>query len=229
MGSLREPVVRGNRPALAVRTVERHTVLGREADRRGSDRRPAAPARAAGPGVDVRSCPPGSCRRSSPGCRATRLVEQPACESDDGGEVGYVGHRRPWRDAAQEQRLGHVEGADAGEVALVEQRLSDRAFRRRAQPANRVVRVPVGPEQVRPEVPDNPAFVRGGDEVQHPQLVPDRRPVVVREDSPDVALATAPPALAGAVHVPGAVHAQVAVQGQAGSAVRRGRGGACRG
>ena len=82
--------------------------------------------------------------------------------ADDRCEAGYVGDRPPGREAGQEQHLGLVEVADAGQVALVEQGLADRATGVGEQPAHGFVGVPVRVEQVRAEVPDDARLVAGG-------------------------------------------------------------------
>ena len=73
-----------------------------------------------------------------------------------------VADRRPRIDAADEQHLGLVQVADAGQVALIEQRLADRRIGLRAQPARRAAAgVPVRAEQVGAEVADQLGLVGG--------------------------------------------------------------------
>jgi hypothetical protein len=126
--------------------------------------------------------------------------------------VRHLAGRRPGRDAADEEGLGHVERADAGEVALVQQRLADRAAGDGEQPPPRLGGVPGLAEDVGPEVADERVLAVGAHQVEHPELVPDRRPLGVGQDRPDPAVPARPPA--GPVHPPLALHAEVAVQGE---------------
>ena len=58
-------------------------------------------------------------------------------------------------DALQEEQLGPVEGADPGQVALVQQGFADAALGLGGDPAYRLVEVPVRAEQVGPEMTDD--------------------------------------------------------------------------
>ena len=69
-----------------------------------------------------------------------------------------VGGRGPRVDAFEEEGLRGVEGADAGEVALVEQGGADR-HRAGVQPAGGLTGVPVGAEDVGAEVADQAGLV----------------------------------------------------------------------
>ena len=84
--------------------------------------------------------------------------------------------------AADEQRLDLVEVADAGQVALVDQRDADLLVGVLAQPAQRLVEVPVGAEDVGPEVADEPVLLGGGHDVDVVQPVADALPVVGGQD-----------------------------------------------
>ena len=70
------------------------------------------------------------------------------------GEVGDVADGRQRVHAAEEADLGLVDVADAGEVALLEQRVADRGVRVGPQVRQGHVGVPVGAEQVGSEVAD---------------------------------------------------------------------------
>src|SRR5215207_10889120 len=81
-------------------------------------------------------------------------VQQTMREIDPRAEIPDVIHPGPRRDAAQEAQLGLVDVADAGEVALVEQRLTDLAVQPGHQPSGCLGRIPVGAEKVGAEMPD---------------------------------------------------------------------------
>ena len=97
-------------------------------------------------------------------------------------QVGDVGDPGPRVHAADEQRLDLVEVADAGEVALVDQGDADLLVGVLAQPAQRLVEVPVGAEHVGPEMADEPVLLGGGHHVDVVQPVADALPVVGGED-----------------------------------------------
>ena len=86
-------------------------------------------------------------------------------ELDQPVQVGYLAHRTPRADTAQEQGLGPVNCSDSGEVALVEQRLADGAIRLGPEPADRLVGVKLRAEQVRAEVTDGGVLAAGADDL----------------------------------------------------------------
>ena len=93
-------------------------------------------------------------------------AQQAVGRRDHGVEIGYLADRRPRVEALEEQDLGLVHVADPGQQALVEQRLADGALRVAAQVRHRLLRVPVGPEDVRAEVADELVLPGAGDEAQ---------------------------------------------------------------
>ena len=111
-----------------------------------------------------------------------------AASSEPGRPSGAGRRRRTTggtRDVAgEEAELGAVDGADAGEVALVEQRLAERAVGVGRQPADGLVLVPVGAEQVGPEVADDLVLVLAQHQLDDAELEPDADPVADVEDDP---------------------------------------------
>ena len=55
----------------------------------------------------------------------------------------------------KEEQLRPIERAKTGEVPLVQQRLANRAVGLSGDPPDSLVEVPVGSQQVRPEMPDD--------------------------------------------------------------------------
>src|ERR1700722_6436276 len=98
--------------------------------------------------------------------------QHPLRQLDEFGHRWDPGGRAPWVDATEEERLGLVQIADPGQVALIHDRLSDRAFRVRGQPPDRLLRVPVGPEQVWAEVADGPRLAAGPEDFHDAELLP---------------------------------------------------------
>ena len=139
-------------------------------------------------------------------------LEQSPGQVNQGAEIRYRPGGPPRIDAAQEQHLGLVDIPDPGQVFLVEQRLADRAVRLGAQSPHRFVAVPVGAQQIRAQVAGDPRLLAGADQPDDAELVPDRLPVLVGEHQPDPVIVPYP--LGRGPHPPGAVHAQVGVDGQ---------------
>jgi hypothetical protein len=135
-------------------------------------------------------------------------VEQPVAEFHQRVQVidRADGARRV--DAPQEQRLRQVDGPEAGQVALVEQRLADGPGGGFGEECHRRRRVPVRSEQVGPEVPDGLPFPRGRQHLGDAELVPGGQPLgVAEQQSQPVAL----PVSAGRVDPPRALHLEVRV------------------
>jgi phage shock protein A len=131
---------------------------------------------------------------------------------DERRQAFDVGDPRPGMDAEQEQRLDLVKIADPGEVALIEDRDADLFVGVLAQPAQRLVEIPVRAQDIGTEVADEPVLLGRRDEVDVVQPVSDALPVVGREDQTDVVGRAAVPGGPGAVDVPAAVHPEVRAQ-----------------
>ena len=202
----------GDRAAWQRRAPPGHPLLRGRPLLAQQDRGAAAEAGLAAPSEDpVVPAPPGIAGGVLLGVVQVR-AHQRAGALDQRGQVGDVGHPRPRVHAADEQRLDLVEVADAGEVALVDQRDADLLVGVLAHPAERLLEVPVRARHVGPEVTDQAVLLRGGHEVDVVQPVTDALPVVGRQDHPDVVGGPAVPLRAGPVDVPAAVHAEVGAQ-----------------
>ena len=132
------------------------------------------------------------------------------------GQVGDIADGTPRPDAAQEQRLGLVHVADAGKIALVEQRVGNRSIRRRGQIRNRARCIPIRTEEIGPEMVDKRVLVGGRDERDVVQVITHGSDLAGLQDDPD-RVRRAPPAFTRPERTPGAVHPQVGVQGRAGA------------
>jgi hypothetical protein len=64
-------------------------------------------------------------------------------------------------NALEEEQLRSIEGSKASEVSLVQQGVTNGAIRLGGEPPDRLLRIPIRSEQVRPKMPDNGVF-RGG-------------------------------------------------------------------
>lgn len=133
-----------------------------------------------------------------------------------GGEVlGEGADGDPGGDPEQEAELALVDIADTGEIALVQEGLAEGTGGVAQEVGEGPVGVPVRAEQVGAEVADGVVFVGGADQLQYGEAIADGRAVGVAQDRADLVCRAAAPALAVGVHLPGAVHPQVRVEGQA--------------
>src|SRR5215469_16134209 len=120
---------------LAARAPEPEPFLARRPLLAPPDRGSAAPARPAGASVyPALPAGPGVPGRPVPQPLLVG-VKQPVPELHQGGQVLDVAGRPRRIDAAQEQRFRHVDSPEASDVALVEQRLADRAAAVRGEAA----------------------------------------------------------------------------------------------
>jgi hypothetical protein len=193
----------------------------------GADGRAAAPARTAGPPVYpglLAAAPVAGGDLADP---VFVRVQQAAREFGHRPEVRDGAGRLPRVDAAQEQHLGLIQVADAGQAALIEQRLADGAARFGGQPPYRFGAIPVRAEQIWPQVPGDLILVAGANQLDHAELITDRLPGIVGEHQPD--LVAVLDLLGGPPDSPAAVHAEMSVDGEAvlgpGQQVLAARGG----
>ncbi len=131
------------------------------------------------------------------------------------GEVGDRGHPGPRPQPPQEQRLRLVEVPHPGQIPLIEQRLRDRRLRTGLDPPRRLGRVPVGPQQIRPEMPDQALLLRRRHQLEVVQVVADRHRPGAPQHHPDQMRGPPGPPLTRRVGPPRPVHPQVRVQGEA--------------
>lgn len=136
-------------------------------------------------------------------------------EGDKAFWITRAADRRPWGDPTQEAQLAGVDIADSGEVALVEQRLTDGPKGIGQQPTPGLVPIPVRAEEIRPEMAHGLLLIMGMEHLQHGQSVADGDPVGGPQDGPDLPMGSTAPVFGGAINVPGAVHTQMSVQGPA--------------
>ena len=87
-----------------------------------------------------------------------------------------VGNGGPGQDPLDEESLAGPVGADAGEHALIEQPVDDQAAARE-EAAGGFLRIPVGAQDIRTEVPHERALIAGADEVEHAEAQAEGRPV----------------------------------------------------
>src|SRR6266498_1077311 len=116
-------------------------------------------------------------------------------------EVVDLTDRRPRAHAAQKADLVFPVVAGAGDGALVEQGGADRAVGIGPQAPGRLLEVPVRPERVRAEVPDDLVLALAGQQLTDGEPESDRDPWLSPQHSPYLETRT-PPALARPVQVP---------------------------
>ena len=161
---------------LAGRAPVRRPLAARRAQHLDPDRRPAAPAAAA-----RRAGRPRAARRSrrSPvvvwSDRSLFWSSIWCARRTSRGRSGTSPTGVQRVDAAGEAELGGVHVADPGQAGLVEQRLVDGAVRVGEQPAERLVLVPVGAEQVGAEVADDVVLAVAGEQLDDAEREADRR------------------------------------------------------
>ena len=61
-------------------------------------------------------------------------------------------------NAVEEEQLCSIERSKSSEVSLVQQRLTNGAVRLTGEPLDRLLRIPIRSEQVRPKMPDDGVF-----------------------------------------------------------------------
>ncbi len=119
-------------------------------------------------------------------------------------------------DAAEEAQLVHPQVAEPGQVVLVADGFEHGSPRVGAEAADRLRRVPVGPQRIGPEPADEQALVAGLDQLDDGYRDPPRRrPLRRREPDPHLGHDPAGQRPAGSRDRPRAVEAQVGVQRQA--------------
>ena len=148
-------------------------------------------------------------------------MQQLVRPSDDRGDVAHFADGCPRRDAGQEERLRLVEVADAGEVALLEQRGTDLARRVGGQASYRFGLVPAAvevrrSEQVGAEMPDDGRLLCGAEQLDDRQPVADGEPALRAQDDSHLPVGAAGPRCPRPEQTPAAVHLEVAVQRQPG-------------
>jgi hypothetical protein len=61
-------------------------------------------------------------------------------------------------NALEEEQLCSIEGSKSSEVSLVQQGLTNGAVRLSGEPPDRLLRIPIRSQEVRPKMPDNGVF-----------------------------------------------------------------------
>jgi hypothetical protein len=111
----------------------------------------------------------------------------------------------------EEAGLGEVDGADAGDDGLVEERLSQRTVGPGQQAEQGFALVEVLGHQVRTEVPDDAVLVSGGQQLDEAEGEADR--LLALNPQHDARLVRGPwPTTPGVHHPPDALHLEVGVQ-----------------
>ena len=125
------------------------------------------------------------------------------------------GHRIERIHPAEKAHLGLVDVPDAGDHALIEERLGDPPRLLASKPLDGRVDVERRREQVGPELPERrvPRHVACTDELRDGHVERDGRVGVGLEHDSHLR-ARAAPAFAGAVHVPRSVHAHMGAEHQ---------------
>jgi hypothetical protein len=83
-------------------------------------------------------------------------------------------------DALKEKQLGSIEGAETRQIPLIKQCFPNRAVRFSGDPPDGLLRIPIGSEQVRPEMPNNSVLRRCGKKLDHRKPVSDHIMIICR-------------------------------------------------
>ena len=114
----------------------------------------------------------------------------------------------------EEEQLRPIERAKTCEVPLVQQCLPNGAVGLSCDPPDSFVEVPVGPEQVRPEMPDDRVLRRRWNQLDDRKPVSHRIMITGGEYRPDFERRPTSPALPMRVDLPSTVHPEMGVQGE---------------
>ncbi len=115
---------------------------------------------------------------------------------------------RPRIDAGEEADLGSVDVARPGHHRLIDEGVTDLAFRLSGEPPSGFGGIPVRTEDIGAEVLEESLFGGRPDHLEPPQSMADRDPVLGLEHASDLDGASPPP-FAGFVQPPRPVHAEV--------------------
>ena len=86
----------------------------------------------------------------------------------------------------QEEQLRAIEGADTGEIALIQQRFTDRAVGLSNDPPDSLIKVPIGAEEVWAKMSDNRVLISGRNQFHDGEPVADYVVITGREHSADL-------------------------------------------
>jgi hypothetical protein len=117
-------------------------------------------------------------------------------------------------DALQEEELRAIEGADTGQIALIQQRFTNRAVGLSTDPPDSLVEVPIGAEEVWAKMSDNCVLISGRNQFHDGEPVADYVVITGREHSADLELRASAPLPTARVDLPHPVHLEVGVQGE---------------
>jgi hypothetical protein len=114
----------------------------------------------------------------------------------------------------EKEQLRPIERAQTCEVPLVQQRLPNGVVGLSCDPPDGFVEVPIGPEQVGPEMPHNCALRRCRNELDHRESVSDDIMIISGEYGTDFEGWSTTPASPARVDLPDAVHPEVGMQSE---------------
>jgi len=145
--------------------------------------------------------------RSPPVC-----LQQLLAALDDAPQVGDVADRRMRVNAMEEEQFGSIEGANASQVPLIEQGLADRAVGSGGNSPDSLVQVPIGPEKVRPEMPDDRVLRSRRNEFDDGKPISDGIMISGCQHGANLKCGSSTPAAAALIDLPDPVHLEVGVQ-----------------
>jgi hypothetical protein len=114
----------------------------------------------------------------------------------------------------EEEQLRPIERTQTCEFPLVQQCLPNSAVRLSCDPPDSFVEVPVGPEQVRPEMPDDCVLRRSWNQLDDRKPVSHRIMITGGEYRPDLERRPTAPEPPARVDLPSTVHPEMGVQGE---------------
>jgi len=116
-------------------------------------------------------------------------------------------------DALQEEQLRAIEGADTGEIALIQQRFTDRAVGLSSDPPDSLIKVPIGAEEVWAKMSDNGVLISGRNQLHDGKPVADYVMIISCEHGANLKIGTSAPPPTARANLPHPVHLEMGMQG----------------
>ena len=172
------------------------SLLARRTERLAANRSATASARLTIAIEDVRGAPGSQVTSGGLGGSPAVRQQQLLGALNEAAEVLDLAHRGPRMKPLEKEDFSAVQRPDTGQVALIQQGLSNCAIRFSRNPADRLGQIPVRAKQIRAEMADNLRLVRGRNQLHHWQPVAHYGVFTGGEDSPDLVLRIAKPTTA---------------------------------
>ena len=181
---------------LTVGAPEAISLLARRTERLAANRSATASARLTIAIEDVRGTSGSQVTSGGLGGSPAVRQQQLLGALNEATQVPDLAHRGPRMKPLEEENFSTVQRSDTGQVALIQQGLSNCAIRFSRNPADRLGQIPVRAKQIGAEMADNLRLVRGRNQLHHWQPVTHRSMFTGGEDGSDLVLRIARPTTA---------------------------------